>query len=86
MSFITSIKPTSSQEVEITIRIKSELNVEEDAVHFARRFAKRLFNDENLTTQMKQFLMDARAVEVMKVEEEGHLYGNREDKPYTLKE
>lgn len=76
----------SNQEVWITLRIKSELPVAIDAVSFATNFASNLWWNDLSGMGQRLFLSDARAIEVLKVEEEGHLYGNREDKPHTLEE
>ena len=64
----------SNQEVWITLRIKSELPVEEDAYHFARRFARTLGWGTPRTPQQNQFLADARSVKVMCVEQEDDIY------------
>lgn len=66
------------QEVWITIRIKSQLDIEADAPAFATELAESLFKGQRLTTEQHQFMLDAHMIEAVEVEEERHIYGNDE--------
>jgi len=80
----------SDQEVWITIRIKSSLDMEKDAIEFGKGLANRMLQCLPLKKDQKQFMDDAHEVEVIEVTEERHIYSAEcledDDKPYKLVE
>lgn len=65
------------QEVWITLRIQSELPVEQDAHNFASSLAAAMVN-KSLSMSQLNFLMDASCVPVLEVKEERHIYGTED--------
>lgn len=65
----------SNQEVWITLRIKSELPVEEDAPTFAEALARRINQCMALKPKQYKFFYLAEEVEVMGVDQEADIYG-----------
>ena len=70
---------STHQEVWITLRIKSQLPVEQDAPNFAAWLAKALHDYDPIYNKLPaEFLIDSHAVEVLEVKEELHIYGTEE--------
>lgn len=66
----------SNQEVWITLRIRSELDVEFDATQVAKCIARELYlYDGELSGGTRKFLRDAKTVEVVEVLEEAAING-----------
>lgn len=64
----------SYQEVWITLRICSQLDIETDAPTLAHDIAERLQDGRRLTAEQFQFLLDAHRIDVVEVEEEADIY------------